>query len=135
MAAISPQGWDYALPPFFFLGRIRTIHLFRIMLKPFVTPPNSMLKLGRSEVTVAAVHRLAPGAIQGQKFLAKKVKLPPEFNEFTENLPEGRPAGAAEVGDGPEVRTQTAQQPDHLKSNGMLRFPTDGLSGPVSGIH
>ena len=104
------------------LSRTRTIQLFKKTLMPFVTSPQFTLKLGRCEVPVAAVHRLDRGAIHSQKFPAMKVKLPAEVNEFTEHLPEGSHVGAPEVSNGPEVRTQPAQQPDHLKIALSFRF-------------
>ena len=101
---------------------IRIIQLFNITFRPFVTLPKFTFKLGRSEVPAAAVSRLDSGAIHGQEFSTMKAKPPAELNKFTEHLPEGCPAGAPEVGIGPEVWTQSAQQPDQLKFAACFRF-------------
>ena len=94
-------------------GRIRTGQLLQETLKPFITPAQFALKLGSGETAAAAVHRLDPGAVRGQKFQAKEVKQPAELHELTEHLAEGCPVRAVEIGNRLGVRTQPAQQPVH----------------------
>jgi hypothetical protein len=73
-------------------------------------------------VAARVVDRFELAAVDGHQFGAEQVELAAEEVEVFEEGFEGAAVVLAEVGDGLEVRAQTAQQPDHFEVAGGLGF-------------
>lgn len=104
------------------LVSIALVEALHIIGQLFICFANELRERSPREVAILVVHRLDPGAIDGQKLTAEQVELPAQNDELPEHLAESRPVDPSEIGNGAKVRLQMPEQPDHLDVAARFRF-------------
>lgn len=84
------------------------------------------MSLSALKVVVAAVHRAELAAVNGQQFTAEEIELAAEENELAMNRLERFEIILPEIGDGLEVGSEFAEEPDDFDIAMAFRFERAG---------
>src|SRR5882672_10264141 len=107
---------------------ICTIKLGQVASSAFFHLFHTGLQLPVGEVLVAVVDRLELAAVNSNDGLRKHIQVPAQDDKLPAHATDGGAVVFTEVGDGLEVRRQTASQPDQLKvALGLSLQATAGL--------